>query len=120
MAGPGRRSATSARSSPAPPYSFYEEEHPMMLTRPKPPSQPRSGGPLSTRGGTIFVAALLSLVAAVALLLFLRDYRNDLTADDGVRVVVLKSLVPHGTSGEAIAENSVYRMTRVKKSELAD
>jgi Flp pilus assembly protein CpaB len=92
----------------------------MMLTRPKPPSQPRGGGPLSTRGGTIFVAALLSLVAAVALLLFLRDYRNDLTSDDGVRVVVLKSLVPHGTSGEAIAENGVYRMTRVKKSELAD
>jgi Flp pilus assembly protein CpaB len=92
----------------------------MMLTRPKPPSQPRGGGPLSTRGGTIFVAALLSLVAAVALLLFLRDYRNDLTSDDGVRVLVLKNLVPKGTTGEAVAENRLYRMTRVKKSELAD
>ena len=92
----------------------------MMLTRPKPPSQPRGGGPLSTRGGTIFVAALLSLVAAVALLLFLRDYRNDLTSDDGVRVLVLKNLVPKGSPGEAVAENGLYRMTRVKKSELAD
>jgi Flp pilus assembly protein CpaB len=91
----------------------------MMLTRPKPPSQSRGGGPLSTRGGTIAVAAVLSLVAAVALLLFLRNYRDNLTADDGVRVLVLKNLAPKGTTGEAIAENGLYRVIRVKKSELA-
>jgi Flp pilus assembly protein CpaB len=94
----------------------------MMLTRPKPKpsSQPRGGGPLSTQGGTIFVAAILSLVAGVALLLFLRAYREDLTASDGVRVLVAKSLVPHGTPGEVVGEERLYKIARVKKSQLAE
>lgn len=97
----------------------------MMLTRPKPASQqrssqPRRGGPLSTRGGTITVAAILSLMAGVALLLFLREYREDLTASDGVRVVVARSLIPAGTPGEVVAERKLYKMTRVEKSQLAE
>jgi Flp pilus assembly protein CpaB len=92
----------------------------MLLTRPKPPSQPRGGGPLSTRGGTILIAALLSLVAGAALLIFLRQYREDLTASDGVRVLVARSLIPHGTTGEVLSERSLYKVTRVKKSELVD
>ena len=97
----------------------------MMLTRPKPPSHPRSGGsrsggPLSTRGGTITVAAILSLLAGIALLVFLREYREDLTADDGVRVVVSRNLIPHGTPGEVVAEKRLYTIRRIKKSELAE
>jgi Flp pilus assembly protein CpaB len=91
----------------------------MLLTRPnKPPTQPRGGGPLSTRGGTLLIAALLSLVAGAALLIFLRQYREDLTASDGVRVLVVRSGIPHGTTGEVIAERELYKVTRVKKSEL--
>jgi Flp pilus assembly protein CpaB len=92
----------------------------MMLTRPKPASQGRGGGPLSTRGGTILVAAILSLMAGAALLLFLRAYRDDLTASDGVRVVVARNLIPHGTPGEVVAEGGLYKVARVKKSQLAD
>jgi Flp pilus assembly protein CpaB len=92
----------------------------MLLTKPKPASQPRGGGPLSTRGGTILVAALLSLLAGAALLVFLREYREDLTASDGVRVLVAKSLVPHGTPGEIVAESGLYKLARVKKSQLAE
>jgi Flp pilus assembly protein CpaB len=90
----------------------------MLLTRPKPPTQPRGGGPLSTRGGTLLIAALLSLVAGAALLIFLRQYREDLTSSDGVRVLVARSLIPHGTTGEVVAERELYKVTRVKKSEL--
>ena len=97
----------------------------MMLTRPKPSSHPRSGGsrsggPLSTRGGTITVAAILSLLAGIALLVFLREYREDLTASDGVRVVVAQNLIPHGTPGEVVAEKRLYTVRRIKKSELAE
>jgi len=77
------------------------------------------GGPLSSRGGTLLVAALLSLVAGAALLIFLRQYRDDLTASDGVQVLVAKSLIPKGTTGEVVAETTRYRLARVKKSQLA-
>jgi Flp pilus assembly protein CpaB len=95
----------------------------MLMTKPKSPkssSPTRMGGPLSSRGGTLMVAALLSLVAGVALLIFLRQYRDDLTASDGVQVLVAKSLVPKGTTGEVVAETRRYRLARVKKSQLAD
>ena len=97
----------------------------MLMTKPKSPKPkssppPRVGGPLSSRGGTLLVAALLSLVAAAALLIFLRQYRDDLTASDGVRVLVAKSVVPKGTTGEVIAETQRYRLARVNKSQLAD
>lgn len=94
----------------------------MLMTRPKgsknaPPN--RMGGPLSSRGGTLLVAALLSLVAGAVLLIFLRQYRDDLTASDGVQVLVAKSLIPKGTTGEVVAETQRYRIARVKKSQLA-
>jgi Flp pilus assembly protein CpaB len=92
----------------------------MMLTRPKPTSQPRRSGPLSTRGGTILVAALLSLVAGAALLIFLRQYREDLTADDAVRVLVARNLIPHGTRGDVVTEQKMYKLARVNKSQLAE
>jgi len=93
----------------------------MLLTRPKSPSPPRGGGgggPLSTRGGTLLVAGLLSLVAGAALLVFLRQYREDVTSSDRARVLVSASLVPKGTTGEVILENRMYRVTRVREGDL--
>jgi hypothetical protein len=76
----------------------------MLLTRPKSPSPPRpgGGGPLSSRGGTLLVAAMLSLLAGAALLVFLRQYREDVTSTDRARVLVAASLVPKGTPGDVI------------------
>ena len=95
----------------------------MLLTRPKSPAPPRGGGgrgPLSTRGGTILVAALLSLLAGAALLVFLRQYREDVTASDRARVLVAASLVPKGTAGEVILEKRLYRVTRVREDDVRD
>ena len=63
----------------------------------------RSRGPLSTKNGTFAVAAILALIAAAALLVFLREYRDDLTDSDPVQVLVARSLVPKGTPAEIIA-----------------
>src|SRR5688572_9308516 len=92
----------------------------MLLTPNKAPASPRSGGPLSSRGGTLLVAALLSLLAAGALLLFLREYRDDLTSSDAVQVLVAKSLVPKGTTGEVLAEKRLYKVAEVKKAQLSE
>jgi Flp pilus assembly protein CpaB len=94
----------------------------MLLTRPKSPSSPRrgGGGPLSSRGGTLLVAALLSLLAGAALLVFLRQYREDVTSSDRARVVVAASLVPKGTPGDVILEKRMYRIARVRTDDVRD
>jgi len=94
----------------------------MFMTRPKSPAAPRGGGggPLSSRGGTFLLAGLLALLAAAALLVFLHKYRDDLTASDPVQVLVARSLVPKGTPGEVVGEQHLYRLARVKKSQLEE
>lgn len=94
----------------------------MLLTRPKAPNQPRrgGGGPLSTRGGTVLVAMLLSLVAGAALLVFLRQYREDVTSSDRTRVLVAASLVPEGTPGNVVLEKKMYRIAHVRTDDVRD
>src|SRR3954462_11542643 len=96
----------------------------MLLTRPKSPTTPRTGGggggPLSTRGGTLLVAALLSLLAGMALLVFLRQYREDVTSSDRARVLVAASVIPKGTTGEVLLEKKLYRVAQVRADDLRD
>jgi Flp pilus assembly protein CpaB len=80
----------------------------------------RSRGPLSTKNGTFAVAAILALIAAGALLIFLREYKDDLTDSDPVQVLVVKSLVPKGTPGDLIASEQLYSLQRVKDSQVED
>ncbi len=80
----------------------------------------RSGGPLSSKNGTFAVAGLLALIAAGALLVFLREYRNDLTGSDPVQVLVARSLVPKGTPGDIVASDELYKLERIKNSQLED
>jgi Flp pilus assembly protein CpaB len=83
-----------------------------------PPSPQKSRpGPLSTRGGTFLVAALFALLAGAALLLFLRQYREDLTDSDPVRVLVARSLVPKGTPGDIVASERLYKIVRVPEAD---
>ena len=80
----------------------------MQLLPTDTPRRPR--GPLSTKNGTFAIAAILALIAAAALLVFLREYRDDLTDSDPVQVLVARSLVPKGTPGELIASQQLYRL----------
>jgi Flp pilus assembly protein CpaB len=66
------------------------------------------------------VAGILALLAGGALLLFLQAYRNDLTNSDPVRVLVARSLVPKGTPGGVVTGDRLYKLVRVKKSQLKD
>lgn len=80
----------------------------------------RSRGPLSTKNGTFAVAAVLALVAAAALLVFLRAYKDDLTDSDPVQVLVAKSVIPKGTPGDLVASQQLYNLSRVKDSQVED
>ena len=93
----------------------------MQLTKSRPAGNPKRGnGPLSTRGGMFAVAGATAVLAGLGLLLFLHQYREDLTGSDPVQVLVARSLVPKGTPGEAVAGDHLYRMLEVRKSQLED
>ena len=94
----------------------------MPLTRPK-PSHPRRGAAAGPPGVTRrhpAVAALLSLLAGAALLVFLRQYREDVTSSDRARVVVAASLVPKGTPGDVVLEKRMYRIARVRSDDVRE
>ena len=80
----------------------------------------RSRGPLSTKNGTFAVAAILALIAAAALLVFLNEYRDDLTDSDPAQVLVARSVVPKGTPGNLIADQQLYKLEQVENSQLED
>ena len=80
----------------------------------------RSNGPLSTKRGSFTLAALLAVIAAGALLIFLREYKDDLTGSDPVQVLVAKSVMPKGTPGDVIASDQLYSLKEMKNSQLED
>lgn len=80
----------------------------------------RSRGPLSTKNGAFAVAAVLALIAAAALLVFLQAYKDDLTSDDPVQVLVAKSVIPKGTPAAIVADQQLYELSRVKNSQVED
>ena len=94
----------------------------MYMTRPSRPSAqgPSGRGPsrLSTRGGTLAIAGLATLLAAVALMVFLRQYRTNLTGTHEVRALVAKSLIPKGTPGRVVGERQLYKAVKIERSQL--
>jgi pilus assembly protein CpaB len=93
----------------------------MQMTRPKPKPTPKRGpGPLGTRNGTLAVAGILALLAGAAMLLFLREYRQDVRTSDSVRVLVARALVAKGTPGDVVAGDRLYRVIKVQDSQLKE
>lgn len=92
----------------------------MQLTTPRPTPKKRGPGPLGSRNGTLAVAGILALLAGAAMLLFLQEYRKDLTGSDPVRVLVARSLVAKGTPGDVVAGDRLYRVIKVQDSQLKD
>jgi|SRR5215211_704835 len=74
---------------------------------------------LSTRGGTIFVAALAALVAGGFLLVYLARYRSSVNAGtQTVTVLVAKSLIEKGTPGDVIGSQELFQPQEVAKKDL--
>ena len=76
---------------------------------------------LSTRGGTIGLSIMAAVLAAVILLAYLHRYRQSVR-DSGVPVTVLvaKSLIEKGTSGDVIANQDLYSVSSQPKGEVSD
>jgi pilus assembly protein CpaB len=90
----------------------------------KPPRQPKKP-PLdlrklvSTRRGSALVAGATALLAAGVIMVFLNQYRHAVNSgNEGVTVLVARSLIPKGSSGTILAEKSIFQTARVRKRDL--
>jgi Flp pilus assembly protein CpaB len=64
-------------------------------------------------------AALVTVVAAAFLLLFLSQYRARITDSSEVTVMVASGLIEKGSSGDVIVSKSLFQVDKVRKSDLA-
>lgn len=76
---------------------------------------------LSTRQGTLGFASLAGLLAVGVLFAFMHGYKR--TVDDGaqpVTVLVARSSLPKGVSGDVIAEKGMFQATGLKRDQLKE
>jgi Flp pilus assembly protein CpaB len=81
----------------------------------------KSGGDVrrlaSTRNGMLTIAVLVAVLAGAFLLLFLSRYRESVTDTSPVTVLVAKSLIEKGTSGDVVITSGMFETNRITKSE---
>jgi Flp pilus assembly protein CpaB len=76
---------------------------------------------LSTREGTLAVAALAGIVALGILLAFISGYKRRLNADaQPVPVLVARQSLAKGASGDLIAAKGMFQVTGIKRDQVKD
>jgi len=76
---------------------------------------------LSTRQGTLGFAAAAAALAIVVLLVFMQSYKRSLDQRaDPVTVLVAKSELPKGSSGDAIARKGLFQATGFKREQVKE
>jgi Flp pilus assembly protein CpaB len=76
---------------------------------------------LATRGGTAAVAGAAALLAFVIFLLFMNQYRSSVDeSSEPVGVLVAKSLIPKGMSGDLIGSQELFQPTTAPKGQVKD
>ncbi len=91
-----------------------------MQTQLKPPKSLKdSGGPLSSKNGSIAAAAVAAAIAGLLIVFFLQQYRDNVDAD-GVPtpVVVAKQLIEQGASGDTVGAEGRFESTKVPRDQL--
>ena len=74
---------------------------------------------LKTRQGTIVVGVAAAVLAAILLLVYLSHYRSSVKGStEPVTVLAAKSLIPKGTSGDAIAAKNLFVVTTFPKGQV--
>jgi len=76
---------------------------------------------LGTRRGALTVAGGTALLAAVALLAYLSDYRSSVkSGTTPTSVLIADRLIPKGTSGDVVATDRLFRPTTLAEDEVRD
>jgi Flp pilus assembly protein CpaB len=76
---------------------------------------------ISTRRGSLYVAALAALLAGVAILVYLNRYRDNLQAGaTPVTVLIARQTIPKGTPGSVVASKGLFTATTIREAQLRD
>lgn len=76
---------------------------------------------LGTRRGSLFLGIGAAIVAGILLLAYLSQYRDSLKGSSApATVLVARSLVQRGTSGDVIASQQLFQSTRIAKDQLRE
>ena len=73
----------------------------------------------TTRQGTILLGVIAAVIAAVALIVYLNQYRNSVNNKNAaISVLVAKSLIQQGTSGDVVGTTGLYQKVNIPKSQV--
>src|SRR5512135_2728218 len=61
----------------------------------------------TTRQGTVLLGVIAAVIAAIALIVYLNNYRNSVTPAP-VSVLVATKTIPQGTSGDVLAKSTSF------------
>jgi Flp pilus assembly protein CpaB len=76
---------------------------------------------LATRGGTVAVAGGAALLATLIFVIYLNSYRNSVNdSGEPVAVLIAKSLIPKGMSGDLIGSQELFQPTTAPKDQVKD
>ena len=76
---------------------------------------------ISTRRGSLYLASIAALLAGMVILVYLNRYREGLeSGGTPVTVLVARSTIPKGTSGNVVASKGLFTATTIAESQLRD
>jgi Flp pilus assembly protein CpaB len=76
---------------------------------------------ISTRKGSLYVAAVAALLAGLAILVYLKGYRDNLQAGaTPVTVLIARQTIPKGTPGRVVASKGLFTATTIRESQLRE
>jgi Flp pilus assembly protein CpaB len=76
---------------------------------------------ISTRRGSLYVAAGSALLAGLAILVYLNGYRHKLQAGSApVTVLIARQTIPKGTPGNVVASKGMFTATTIRESQLRE
>jgi Flp pilus assembly protein CpaB len=73
----------------------------------------------TTRQGTVLLGVIAAVIAAIALLVYLNQYRDSVNkGSQFIQVITAKQLIQKGTPGNVIGTTGVYEKTSFPKNQL--
>jgi Flp pilus assembly protein CpaB len=73
----------------------------------------------TTRQGTILLGVIAAVIAAIALIVYLNQYRNSHSGNAAISVLVAQKLIQNGTPGDVIRTTSgLYAATSIPKGQV--